>query len=704
MRERSWKYILDGLLVAAPAIPTLELLCLIPVLKLEREFALLYFCTFFLGALLLEAVNKGFLRYRLLPAIPVAVLITSRDAVLFVNCLSAIVVYIIFDILIRLSVRKWILGAALIILLVFWIPREGIPGYVGGSLILLFAAVISECLKGEKRNRWVVLLSLTAVIAFVIPSSEEPMKWEGVRGMISRIGDWMDTSWKNITYFFEGIFGGANMAYSGYSEAGGLSGQLGDSSREELFIETQGRKQPVYLTGVTFAELGKNGFTERLPADEPVNAWFATFLSALCRGEVSKEEAACFTASEGGNITYAYIRTTDLLLPATTFRVPTDLKYGLSETAKKGFTYDFHFMNIDSASPYYRKLADSVVGKAPASYEEAESVALEIFGIHLSECMTKEEYGAAIAAYEKISGNPVYLDTSMVTERMQTLATQLTEGCASDMDKAMRIEQFLRQYPYDLSIDLRGRENYVDSFLFVTQSGYCVHYASAMVCLLRACGIPARYVQGLLYNPDKTEGVVTGGNAHAWAEAYISGLGWVRYEPTPSESSAEAYTWGLRVRPKTGEGEEEIKLPEESGELPEVPDIPEVVPTEETSEEDTTVKDVLITVGIYLLSIIGIMAVILAGYFLVRHIAYLRLSPKEKLMSDVNAICKKMDAKLPEGEKAESVFDYLLYVEDENCQSELKELFKGYYRVRFRGDDADPKLVLGMHGMIKRLK
>jgi len=704
MRERAWKFILDGMMVAALAIPTLELLILIPALKLEREFALLYFCAFLLAALLLEAVDKKFLKFRLLPAIPVAVLFTSRDAVLFINCLSAIVLYILLDILIHLPIRKWFLVGALTALLILWIPREGTPGYVAGSLLLLFAGTISEFLKGEKRNRWVVLLSLTAVIAFVIPSAEEPMKWEGIRGMFSRIGEWMDTSWKNISYFFEGIFGGANMAYSGYSEAGGLSGGLGDSSREELYIDINGKKQPLYLTGVTFAGLSKDGFTERVSSDAPVNAWLALYLSALSRGEVSREEAACFSITESGNITYAYIRTSDLLLPATTFRVPVDLKYGLDETAKKGFSYDFHFINVDTASLYFRKLAERAAGSTPVDYAEAERVARELYDINLSDYMTREEYEVSLQEFEKIETDPAYTDTSMVTDRMRELSVQLTDGCETDMDKAVQIEQFLRKYPYDLSVDLRGNDNYIDAFLFEVQSGYCVHYASAMVCLLRSCGIPARFVQGLLYNPEKGEGTVTGSSAHAWVEAYMSGLGWVRFEPTPAESSPEEYAWGLRLRPKSDSPEDEDpELPKEPDNLPEVPELPEVLPEKVVEESDTTVKDVLITVGIYLLAIIGITAVILAGYFILRHIAYLRLSPKEKLLFDVNAICKKMDAKIPEGEKAESVFDYLPYVEDETCRNELEALFKGYYRVRFRGDEADLKLIEGMRSMRKKI-
>ena len=70
----------------------------------------------------------------------------------------------------------------------------------------------------------------------------------------------------------------------------------------------------------------------------------------------------------------------------------------------------------------------------------------------------------------------------------------------------------------------RGTD-FVDDFLFVTGEGYCNHFSTAMVVLLRAEGIPARWVKGFSAgSPDpEVPGryVVTQGDAHSWVEVYF---------------------------------------------------------------------------------------------------------------------------------------------------------------------------------------
>lgn len=75
----------------------------------------------------------------------------------------------------------------------------------------------------------------------------------------------------------------------------------------------------------------------------------------------------------------------------------------------------------------------------------------------------------------------------------------------------------------------------IEAFLFDVRAGFCGHYATAFTYLMRVAGIPARVVggyQGGRYN--KTGGFieVRQANAHAWAEVWLSGRGWVRYDPT----------------------------------------------------------------------------------------------------------------------------------------------------------------------------
>lgn len=84
-------------------------------------------------------------------------------------------------------------------------------------------------------------------------------------------------------------------------------------------------------------------------------------------------------------------------------------------------------------------------------------------------------------------------------------------------------------------------ENAMDEFLFNTRRGFCEHYASAFVVLMRAAGVPARVVtgyQGGDMNPVDGHVTVRQSDAHAWAEVWLAGQGWVRVDPTGAISPA----------------------------------------------------------------------------------------------------------------------------------------------------------------------
>jgi len=91
----------------------------------------------------------------------------------------------------------------------------------------------------------------------------------------------------------------------------------------------------------------------------------------------------------------------------------------------------------------------------------------------------------------------------------------------------------------------------VDDFLFGTRAGFCEHYASAFVVLMRAAGIPARVVTGYLGGETDTLGgymIVRQSDAHAWAEVWLDGAGWVRVDPTGAVSRARIETGVASVR------------------------------------------------------------------------------------------------------------------------------------------------------------
>jgi transglutaminase-like putative cysteine protease len=121
-------------------------------------------------------------------------------------------------------------------------------------------------------------------------------------------------------------------------------------------------------------------------------------------------------------------------------------------------------------------------------------------------------------------------------ERVRQTAALIARNETTAYDKARALERSLRTLTYDEATPPPppGRD-VVDHFLFESKRGYCEHFASAMVVMARALGIPARLVTG--YSPgEATEGgwLVRERNAHAWAELYFAGHGWVIFEATPA--------------------------------------------------------------------------------------------------------------------------------------------------------------------------
>jgi len=130
-----------------------------------------------------------------------------------------------------------------------------------------------------------------------------------------------------------------------------------------------------------------------------------------------------------------------------------------------------------------------------------------------------------------------------VPKSVLTLARDLTATQTNPYDRAVAIENYLRQFPYNLNVSTGpAGADIVEYFLFNLQEGYCDYYASAMVVLARAAGMPARYVVGYIgeyYDESLDAYVITADQAHAWAEIYFPEYGWVQFEPTGGRPAIE---------------------------------------------------------------------------------------------------------------------------------------------------------------------
>ena len=124
------------------------------------------------------------------------------------------------------------------------------------------------------------------------------------------------------------------------------------------------------------------------------------------------------------------------------------------------------------------------------------------------------------------------------SNRVYALAEDITKNKESDYEKAKAIERYFHVSGFVYTLDPRKTprgEEAVEHFIFETKEGFCVHYASAMAILARACGLPSRYSEGYVADEiDEESGmyIIREKDAHAYPEIYIAGYGWMIFEPT----------------------------------------------------------------------------------------------------------------------------------------------------------------------------
>lgn len=143
-----------------------------------------------------------------------------------------------------------------------------------------------------------------------------------------------------------------------------------------------------------------------------------------------------------------------------------------------------------------------------------------------------------------------------VPERILSLARDLTATEPTPYDRAEAIESYLRTFPYTLNLPTPPQDRDItEYFLFELKKGYCDYYATAMVVLSRAAGIPARLVTGYIggaFDPDHNTYLVTADLAHSWVEIYFPEYGWIIFEPTSGRPAIDRPAEPLLPDPLVG--------------------------------------------------------------------------------------------------------------------------------------------------------
>lgn len=173
----------------------------------------------------------------------------------------------------------------------------------------------------------------------------------------------------------------------------------------------------------------------------------------------------------------------------------------------------------------------------------------------------------------------LHIPQTSKTAQVHTLAEEITAGATSTYEQAVMIQDYLRtgaQFQYTTSVPDGTSDDAVWDFL-EDGRGYCVQYATAMVILARAVGIPARMAVGFLPGDSapgpegSSGGVISAHDAHTWPQLFLGDAGWARFEPTPSARAGAVPSYATGLAAPAGPEELEEEMPQPMAPEPEQP-------------------------------------------------------------------------------------------------------------------------------------
>jgi len=186
-------------------------------------------------------------------------------------------------------------------------------------------------------------------------------------------------------------------------------------------------------------------------------------------------------------------------------------------------------VSFNSGNLTYQAAIDSLASNGSLDYTTVD----ETIGM-VDRTSLVADHAAVSPVDQTLAAQSLAVPQTSHTADLQTLVGSITNGITGDYNKLMAIQDYLRSGRFTYTLDV-GQVSVSDDAVWdflQRQSGYCVHFATAMVVMGRLAGIPMRAAIGFAM-PAIGTGAITNQDAHMWPEAHFAGAGWVSFEPTP---------------------------------------------------------------------------------------------------------------------------------------------------------------------------
>lgn len=419
------------------------------------------------------------------------------------------------------------------------------------------------------------------ILLLSLPFPDKPYDWHWVRQAYENIRESVITLTWSLPFRKQE---GYAPSYSGFSRDANLPGSVAKKTEELMMLETKNRMYTnLYLVGDTY-----DHFTGRQWEQTDTPPAFGRLLDPLLMANTCKTLQDAYPTDymlrTTLSVRYLKFRTSYLFAPSKTLLITQnnramdmsrEERWHFSDLQSYGTQYEADFYQLNTGQERFWTFLESADAPSDAEWEK---ILLEYKRIH-SQDLAREDVSGYEAALQNIYGQPPALSAS-VYNWLETV----TQGCETDVQRLLALEEALSEYAYrlspgDLPKSVSDASSFLEYFLLESREGYCAHFASAFVLLARSMGLPARYVQGYLVpTKGKTQTIVTSDMAHAWPEVWLSGIGWITFEPTPGYAATGHASWQMRQPSAPSPSESSVPSARQAA--------PEISPAQDPAQPD----------------------------------------------------------------------------------------------------------------------
>lgn len=511
------------------------------------------------------------------------------------------------------KLKEWT-AVALLLILAFCLVTRREWNHFGMALVLCFfllAWVERVQKRWEKRRMagngiqahtfWIFpFVGLYLLLMMIAPAPEKPYDWAWAKAIYFQVRESFRTYAQRIKWDDREGFG---MAFTGFSEEGTLGGDLQEETGEVMWVRVKpAAAEYLYLTGTVYDTFDGRGWSGsfRGNAGGTFLDTAQTLYAVRCYDERYQRD---YLKEIQVTVRYEDFSTGYVFAPLKTWGMAeksgaaAEIDSGdgtLRWDGQRGYgtEYELRCFAMNIGQPQFDAFVEEAVRAAGSGRPEETGRAVEPSNQAVWEEVRREcerhsgqsYFFQDLADYESaVCEN--YLDEVHLSGELEGLLKDIVGDAETDLEKLQAIEGYLSALNYTLvpgrlpkSVGNAGE--FLDYFLVESRQGYCTYFATAFVLLARAEGIPARYVQGYCVPVgEQGEAVVASHMAHAWPEAYLKGVGWIPFEPTPGYGNYRYDPWrlqqpadvtaeSLEIRQQgTASGEDGMEEPGDSGEM-----------------------------------------------------------------------------------------------------------------------------------------